>query len=108
MLAHPQLPPGLIERCLDVLKEIMPTERELIRVVVEVVIELRDEDDNIEMNGGGELTVMHTFPCAPRNSDTLFPFATVPRSETMRVNPTSRRVLFGKRDLYVGHSNGTK
>ncbi|KAJ7765255.1 nuclear condensing complex subunit [Mycena metata] len=42
MLAHPQLPPGLIERCLDVLKEIMPTERELIRVVVEVVMDLRE------------------------------------------------------------------
>ncbi|KAJ7032450.1 nuclear condensing complex subunit [Mycena alexandri] len=42
MLAHPQLPPSLIERCLDVLKEIMPTERELIRVVVEVVMDLRE------------------------------------------------------------------
>ncbi|KAJ6624265.1 nuclear condensing complex subunit [Mycena sp. CBHHK59/15] len=49
MLAHPQLPPGLIERCLDVLKEIMPTERELIRVVVEIVMDLR-EDDEPEMN----------------------------------------------------------
>ncbi|KAJ7708500.1 hypothetical protein B0H16DRAFT_1746224 [Mycena metata] len=35
MLAHPQLPPGLIEHCLDVLKAIMPFKRELIRVVVE-------------------------------------------------------------------------
>ncbi|KAJ7104390.1 nuclear condensing complex subunit [Mycena belliarum] len=45
VLAHPQLPPGLIERCLDVLKEIMPTERELIRVVVEIVMDLRDPEE---------------------------------------------------------------
>ncbi|KAJ6562584.1 nuclear condensing complex subunit [Mycena capillaripes] len=51
MLAHPQLPPGLIERCLDVLKEIMPTERELIRVVVEIVMDLREsEEEEPEMN----------------------------------------------------------
>jgi condensin complex subunit 3 len=45
MLAHPQLPPSLIERCIDVLKEIMPSERELIRVVVEVIMELREYGD---------------------------------------------------------------
>lgn len=44
MLAHPELPPGLIEPALDVLSEIMPTERELIRVVVEIIIELREDD----------------------------------------------------------------
>ncbi len=46
MLAHPELPPGLIEPCLDVLKEISPSERELIRVIVEIVVDLRDDDDN--------------------------------------------------------------
>jgi condensin complex subunit 3 len=45
MLAHPQLPPGLIERCVDVLKEIMPSERDLIRVVVEIIVELREGDE---------------------------------------------------------------
>ena len=45
MLAHPELPPGLIERCLDVLKEIMPSERDLIRVVVEIIVELRETED---------------------------------------------------------------
>ncbi|KAJ6451646.1 nuclear condensing complex subunit [Mycena sanguinolenta] len=52
MLAHPQLPPGLIERCLDVLKEIMPDERELIRVVVEIVMDLREpeEEEQEQMN----------------------------------------------------------
>ncbi|KAK0494637.1 nuclear condensing complex subunit [Armillaria luteobubalina] len=46
MLAHPELPPGLIEPCLDVLKEISPSERELIRVIVEIVVDLRDDDDD--------------------------------------------------------------
>ncbi|KAJ2914546.1 hypothetical protein MD484_g5881, partial [Candolleomyces efflorescens] len=45
MLAHPQLPPGLIERCVDVLKEIMPSERDLIRVVVEIIVELRETEE---------------------------------------------------------------
>jgi len=48
MLAHPQLPPGLINRCLDVLKEIMPSERDLIRVIVEIVVELREGDEDSE------------------------------------------------------------
>lgn len=52
MLAHPQLPPGLIERCLDVLKGIMPSERDLIRVVVEIIVELREseEEEAVEEN----------------------------------------------------------
>ncbi|KAF6764231.1 nuclear condensing complex subunit [Ephemerocybe angulata] len=45
MLAHPQLPPSLIERCVDVLKEIMPSERDLIRVVVEIIVELRENEE---------------------------------------------------------------
>ncbi|KAJ3509746.1 hypothetical protein NLJ89_g5062 [Agrocybe chaxingu] len=49
MLAHPQLPPGLIERCLDVLKEIMPSERDLIRLIVEIVVELREGDEEAEV-----------------------------------------------------------
>ncbi|CAA7257465.1 unnamed protein product [Cyclocybe aegerita] len=49
MLAHPRLPPGLIERCLDVLKEIMPSERDLIRLIVEIVVELREGDEEAEV-----------------------------------------------------------
>ncbi|KAF8814695.1 ARM repeat-containing protein [Phlegmacium glaucopus] len=48
MLGHPQLPPGLIERCLDILKEIMPSERDLIRVIVEIIVELREGEDDAE------------------------------------------------------------
>ena len=50
MLAHPQLPPGLINHCLDVMLVIMDSERDLIRIVVEIVIDLRDEDVGMEEN----------------------------------------------------------
>ncbi|KAL0578384.1 chromosome condensation complex Condensin, subunit G [Marasmius crinis-equi] len=53
MLAHPHLPPGLIERCLDVLHKIVPSDRELIRIVVEIIIELRDDDEAIEDDNDG-------------------------------------------------------
>jgi condensin complex subunit 3 len=48
MLGHPQLPPGLIEHCLNVLKKIMPSERDLIRVIVEIIVELREGEDDAE------------------------------------------------------------
>ncbi|KAF4564848.1 hypothetical protein EYR40_011021 [Pleurotus pulmonarius] len=46
MLAHPQLPESLIPKCMDVLQAITPSERELIRIVVEIIIEHRDGDDD--------------------------------------------------------------
>ncbi|KAJ7064682.1 nuclear condensing complex subunit [Mycena amicta] len=55
MLAHPQLPPGLIARSLDVLKEILPSERELIRVVVEIIMDLREpEEADMEVSNTGD------------------------------------------------------
>jgi condensin complex subunit 3 len=45
MLAQEQLPESLTRLCLDVMKEILPNERELIRVVVEIVREVRDRED---------------------------------------------------------------
>lgn len=61
MLAHPELPPGLIERCLDVLKEIMPSERDLIRVIVEIVVELREGDEEAENAGEPPVTNPYSF-----------------------------------------------
>ena len=43
MIGQEGLPEGLVARCLDVLRVLSPSERDLIRVVVEVVHELRDE-----------------------------------------------------------------
>ena len=48
MLGHPQLPPGLIEHCMNVLKKIMPSQRDLIRVIVEIIVELREAEDDAE------------------------------------------------------------
>ena len=48
LLGHPQLPPGLIEHCMNVLKKIMPSERDLIRVIVEIIVELREGEDDAE------------------------------------------------------------
>lgn len=42
MISHDVLPESLVSRCLDVLRILSPNERDLIRVVVEVVHELRD------------------------------------------------------------------
>lgn len=57
---------------MDVLKEIMPSERDLIRVVVEIIVELRENDEledvdnilgDVSVNGGlstsGDLTTTH-------------------------------------------------
>lgn len=51
MLSQANLPEALIPRCLDVLSKIANGERDLIRVVVDVVTELRegegDEDADL-------------------------------------------------------------
>lgn len=44
MLAHPELPEALTEPCVDVLRIMSPNERDLIRVAVEVINELRDTE----------------------------------------------------------------
>jgi hypothetical protein len=45
MIGQDALPENLVARCLDVLRILSPNERDLIRVVVEVVHELRDASD---------------------------------------------------------------
>ena len=55
MIAHQALPEGLASRCLDVLRKLSDSERDLIMVVVEVVHELRDTeepDDEIVVSNG--------------------------------------------------------
>lgn len=43
MIAHPELPESLIGRSVEVLHTMSPNERDLIRLVVEVISELRDK-----------------------------------------------------------------
>ena len=50
MLAQEYLPESLIDPCVSILKEIVPSERELIRIVVEIVLELRDTDESPEID----------------------------------------------------------
>ena len=45
MIAHQALPEGLASRCLDVLRKLSSSERDLIMVVVEVIHELRDTEE---------------------------------------------------------------
>ncbi|KAI0283165.1 hypothetical protein BC826DRAFT_1061292 [Russula brevipes] len=46
MISQEALPSGLITRRLDVLRTLSSSERDLIRIVVEVVHELRDANDD--------------------------------------------------------------
>ena len=48
MLAHELLPETLTEPCMDVLKQSSPNERELIRVIVEMIAELRDGEELLD------------------------------------------------------------
>ncbi|KAH0826785.1 hypothetical protein J3R83DRAFT_5201 [Lanmaoa asiatica] len=54
MIGQESLPEGLVARCLDVLRMLSPSERDLIRVVVEVVHELRDEREGEDEDGERE------------------------------------------------------
>lgn len=45
MISQDTLPENLVARCLDVLRTLSANERDLIRVVVEVVHDLRDPSD---------------------------------------------------------------
>ncbi|KAH9922432.1 nuclear condensing complex subunit [Fomitopsis serialis] len=67
MISHDVLPESLVARCLDVLRVLSPNERDLIRVVVEVVHELRDpsepEEDVPQVNDGEVSLPRRPRPC---------------------------------------------
>lgn len=44
MLAHPELPETLVRPCIGVLNVMSANERDLIRIIVEVINELRDPE----------------------------------------------------------------
>lgn len=48
MISQDALPESLLARCLDMLRALSPNERDLIRMIVEVVHELRDPDQEEE------------------------------------------------------------
>lgn len=49
MISQDVLPEGLMARCLDILRKLSPNERDLIRLVVEVIHELRDPEEEEPM-----------------------------------------------------------
>ena len=51
MISQANLQEELIPRCLDVLSKISNGERDLIRVVVDVVTELREGEEDEDMDG---------------------------------------------------------
>ena len=63
MLREETLPLRLMAPCLDVLRELSATERDLIRLVVETVQELRDPDDSEDATAdafvSGGLSTLH-------------------------------------------------
>lgn len=62
MISQEALPESLVSRCLDVLRVLSPNERDLIRVVVEVVHELKDLSDEEEamVRSSNFLTNIHS------------------------------------------------
>jgi condensin complex subunit 3 len=77
MIGQEGLPEGLVARCLDVLRVLSPSERDLIRVVVEVVHELRDEgeaqDEEREGEKEGEDDANPSAVSAPKAPKVLTP-----------------------------------
>jgi hypothetical protein len=51
MISQPNLPETLIPRCMDVLSKIANGERDLIRVIVEVITELREDEEDEDNDG---------------------------------------------------------
>ncbi|KAK2461194.1 hypothetical protein APHAL10511_006721 [Amanita phalloides] len=66
MLSQETLPERLVTKCLDVLRELSASERDLIRVVVEIIQDLRDllgnDDDNVV---GQEVETTADFGATP-------------------------------------------
>lgn len=56
MLVRPTLPLSLVPRCLDVMRTLSRDERDLIRVVVEIVQDLRDPGDEEDDEGAADRT----------------------------------------------------
>lgn len=54
MISHPGLPQTLIEPCIDVLLKLSAGQRDFVRILVEIVQELADEDEDDEIDDAEE------------------------------------------------------
>ncbi|KAI9633507.1 nuclear condensing complex subunits, C-term domain-containing protein [Dioszegia hungarica] len=82
MLSQDNLPDTLIPRCLDVLVKICDTERDLIRVIVDVISELREGEgeEDAEVPGSQASTYSAT-PSRPRAGGPRFDVITDPEEK---------------------------
>lgn len=82
MLASPTLPFELVDPCMEMMKAMMPSEREFIRVIVEVIIDLRDHDELTE-----EPTEIVRIPilCTGPSESLWCRFCTTPPSQTLHI-----------------------
>ena len=70
MISQQNLPPPLIHKCMDILCKIANSERDLIRVVVDVVSELREGQGDEEIDAVSIPFSIHTWTDAqPTPSD---------------------------------------
>ncbi|KAI0777818.1 nuclear condensing complex subunit [Trametes elegans] len=100
MLSQDVLPEALLARCLDVLRILSPNERDLIRVVVEVVHELRDPSEpEPDAEGGvkGDIDDTETETGSPRRparvAQLLKPVSEMSREEKERADAVDLRCL---------------
>ena len=62
MISEPDLPESLIPKCMDVLCKCATSERDLIRIIVDVVSGLREGDGDEEEVDQVSLAAWGTFP----------------------------------------------
>ena len=66
MLSQEELPESFLSKCLDVLRELSANERDLIRVVVEIIQDLRDpgsgDDDQDDILNVPSCSVLPVYP----------------------------------------------
>lgn len=93
MISQASLPQQLIPRCMDVLSKISNSERDLIRVVVDVVTELRegdgDVDDgvrNMSLRWRGSMDLKLTYSHQPADSQAST-YSATPRRRRATVVP---------------------
>ncbi|GLB42418.1 putative nuclear condensing complex subunits, C-term domain [Lyophyllum shimeji] len=99
MLSRRELPEALLNTCLDVLRELSVSERDLIRVVVEIVQDLRDrgdedeeEDPTVSKDADAETTFGET-PATVRPPRTKKPVEELTPEERKRADGMDLRCL---------------
>jgi len=86
MISQPNLPARLIDKCMDILCKIANSERDLIRIVVDVVSELREGQGEEEIDA-----VSHQYLVERSNAD----IQPTPSGESSAGSPVRRKTMVG-------------